>query len=103
MLIFVMMVGVVFAAVRTTVDLSWTYSPSEVSNVTFNIYFSTNVALPTTNWTLITNISGTNVTIQVSPGQGFYFATASNAFGESLPSNTAQVTIPRNINSLTIK
>jgi hypothetical protein len=89
------------AAVHTTALLSWDYPADEVSNVTFNIYFTTNLVTP--NWTLATNVTGTNVTVAILPGNGFWYATASNQFGESIPSNTATSTVARTINSLKIK
>jgi len=92
-----------FAVVRTTAILSWDYPPSEIPNVSFNIYFSTNIATPVANWTLITNVTGTNTTVAIAPGNGFWFATASNEFGESIPSNIATSTVARNVNGVKIK
>jgi hypothetical protein len=84
-------------AIRTTATLTWDYPPDEVSNVTFNIYFTTNISSPP-NWNVITNVVGTNALVPIMPGNGFFFATASNQFGESIPSNTVTSTVARNVN-----
>jgi hypothetical protein len=78
------------------VTLSWSYTDPTVQS--FNLYGSTNLAAPITNWTCLTNVPGwttngavswitTNLTIQIQPGQMFFFMTASNSFWESVPSN----------------
>ena len=85
------------AAVRTTATLSWDYPASELSSVTFNVYFTTNLTPPVT-WTFQTNATGTNCLVNILPGNGFWYATASNEFCESIPSNTATSTVARIVN-----
>ena len=92
---------VALGAVRTTAILAWDYPPEEVAKVTFNLYSTTN--LSSTNWTVLTNMVGTNVVIPINPGMAFFFVTASNEFGESLPSNTVTATVARAIGTLKIK
>lgn len=87
---------IVFASIRKTVVLKWDYPIDEIPHVSFNIYFNTNLTNAT--WTLLTNVFGvTSVAVPVVPGNCFFFATASNEFGESIPSNVATATIPRYI------
>lgn len=81
-----------WAAFNTKIKLEWDYPPNELPGITFNIYYSTNLAVPLSNWTRITNVVGvTNVILPLIPtGQHYYYATASNAvYGESDPSNVA--------------
>lgn len=92
-----------FAQPRSAATLSWDYPTNELASVRFNLYSSTNVALPVSTWPLLTNVSGTNVVVQINPGQCFYFCTASNEFGESIPSNVATATVARTVGNLKIK
>lgn len=74
------------AAVFTNVTLAWEYPTNELStNISFNLYYSTNILQPLTNWVILTNVSGlkTNVIVPIKPGVHFYALTASNDFGES--------------------
>lgn len=78
------------------INLVWDYPyPAPLA---FNIYASPNVSAPLTNWVLFTNVPGTstdgtntwtttNVSVTITPGQMFFFCTASNSFWESIPSN----------------
>jgi len=65
----------------TTVTLAWN-SPGSVD--AFYVYQSQSITNPMP-WTPFTNTAGTNlqVTVQVMPGQSFYYVTASNFWGES--------------------
>lgn len=76
----------------TPITLAWNYPTNELStNLTFRLYHSTNITVPLTNWTVITNIAGTNtsVSLPVLPGAHFFALTASNFWGESDFSNVA--------------
>lgn len=86
---------------RSTATLSWDYPTNELSKVTFNLFSTTNLVPPT--WTLLTNVSGTNVVVPINPGTCFYFCTASNEFGESIPSNVATAVVARVVGNLKIK
>lgn len=57
----------------------------------FRLYSSTNLLVPLTNWTALTNVPGTNFScaVPVQPGQRFFYLTASNFWGESDPSAVA--------------
>lgn len=72
----------------TQVTLAW--NPQSGVD-TFYLYTSTNAALPLNQWTPLTNAPGTatNLVVIMTPGQQFFFLTASNLWGESGPSNTA--------------
>lgn len=74
------------------VRLAWDYEPTELStNLTFVLRHSTSIATPLTNWLVLTNVVGTNLTIevQITPGQHYFVLTASNFWGESDFSNVA--------------
>jgi hypothetical protein len=93
----------VSGAVRATALLLWDYPAEEVAGVTFKVYFSTNMSTPASNWGLVTNVTGTNVVVPISAGNGFWFVTASNEFGESGLSNIATSTVARNVSGVKIK
>jgi hypothetical protein len=86
------------AAVGLT-TLSWNYPTSELnSNLLFKIRGTTNLSLAKTNWPIITNIVGTitNTTVQIPPGAYYFTMTASNLWGETIPSNVeATPALPR--------
>lgn len=102
-ILFLLVVFTSRAQPRSTATLTWDYPTNELSGMRFNLYSSTNAALPISTWPLLTNVSGTNVTVQINPGQCFYFCTASNEFGESIPSNVATATVARTVGNLKIK
>jgi hypothetical protein len=91
----------------TTIRLTWNYPTNELAGIDkFKIYFSTNAAAPLTNWVVLTNVTSPalTATVALAPQAGFFFCTASNFWGESLPSNTnALPAPPRFINSLAIQ
>lgn len=69
------------------VTLAWDYPTNLLgTNLWFNIYSSTNLNEPITNWVCLRSVVGTNLqaTVTVQPG-----AHASNFWGESLTSNVA--------------
>ncbi len=97
-------VSVIAAPVKNVATLYWDYPTNEVANVSFNVYFSTNISTPSTNWTVITNVPATtNVVVPIAPGNNFWFVTATNEWGESIPSNTATATVARIISGTKIK
>lgn len=68
------------------VKLEWDYPPEQLStNLSFNIYHTTNISVPITEWKVLTNVVGTNlsVTLPKENGAHFFALTASNASGES--------------------
>lgn len=84
----------------TSVTLAWNPQPQLDSNAVFNLYGSTNVSLPVSQWMYLTSapaatVSGTNswpttnLTVTMTPGVFFFYLTASNFWGESGPSNQA--------------
>lgn len=92
---------VCIAAVRTTALLVWDYPTGEATNVSFNVFFTTNIAAP--GWSFVTNVTGTTATVNILPGNGFWIVTATNEWGESIPSNVAGVTVARNVTGLRAK
>lgn len=61
--------------------LSWTYPTNELStNLTFYVFSTTNASLAITNWPQLTNVVGTNTSVQFNmvPGQQFFSIRASN-------------------------
>jgi hypothetical protein len=71
----------------------------------FKLYHSTDPAVPLAQWTPLTNIAGTNlsVTLNIEPGVHCFFLTASNWWGESDPSNVASTPAPPRSGNLTIR
>jgi len=98
---------------RTNVTLIADYDTNVVSSdMVFKLYTSSDVSVPVTNWTVLTNlvypgcmINGTNVicTVGLTPGQHFYFMTASNYFGESPPSNVTNAAVLVTLSRLRIQ
>jgi len=72
----------------TSITLSWNYSQPD-TNTFIKLYRSTDISIPLTNWNVITMVSSTTnqVIIQILPGKAFYYATATNFWGESDPSS----------------
>jgi hypothetical protein len=69
-----------------TVMLSWDYPSDQLgTNITFKIYHATDINLPMTSWTVVTNVVGTNLStkIPMGPGAHFFAMTASSPAGES--------------------
>jgi len=69
-----------------TVTLSWDYPADQLgTNLTFKVYHTTDISLPMENWTVMTNVVGTNLStkIPMGPGAHFFALTASNSAGES--------------------
>jgi len=80
-----------------TVTLTWDYPAADLSpDLTFRIRHSTEADLPFAKWSVLTNVAGTNlsVTLNLEPGQHYFYLTATNWWGESDPSNIAS-TPPR--------
>lgn len=102
---------VALAVVPTTpppgrVRVAWSYPPAELTtNITFVLYHSTNASAPVTSWPVLTNVPGTTnaVVLTVAPGVHLFTVTASNRFGESLPSNVAVMQLARAATNATIE
>ena len=94
------------AAPSGLVTLSWDYPAYELSDkLTFKVYSSATMVLPLESWPVLTNVSGTNLSVklQILPGQRFFYMTASNFWGESGPSNLIGTPpLPRDMTNLTI-
>lgn len=79
------LVGVSILAAPEDISLAWDYPESEKTNVVFRVYSSTNITIPLNQWTVITNVTGTNfVRLKVVPGVNYFTMTASNFWGESI-------------------
>jgi len=99
--------------VKTNVTLIADYDTNAVSaDLSFNLYSTTNIALPVAQWPVVTNVlypacmvNGTNVQIilPIQPGPHFYALTASNWFGESPFSNTTGAVVVVTGNNLRIR
>lgn len=89
---------------RTNAMLRWTYPTNELStNLTFYIYSHTNISVPLTNWPVLTNVVGTNLSVAfpINAQQRWFFMTASNWWAESLPSEVVGTPpLPRNDSKL---
>lgn len=86
----------------TPVTLEWDSKPGVA---TFKLYSSTDLAIPLANWTLLTNVPGTqtNVTIQMNPGAMWFYLTASNFWGETGPSNITNTPVVPAATNLAIR
>ena len=87
------------ASVRTSAMLVWDYPTAELPSVSFNVYHAINAAGP---FSVLTNVSATNCTVQILQGSHFYYVTATNEWGESDPSETASATVARRGQNLRI-
>jgi hypothetical protein len=60
-----------------TVTLAWHY-PEPNTQIVFNIYGTTNLAAPLSEWALITNVVDTSCSLPLNHETCFYTVTASN-------------------------
>jgi hypothetical protein len=60
-----------------TVTLVWSY-PEMSTNIVFNIYEATNLAVPMTRWRIVTNVRTLSCILPVGEGAHFFAVTASN-------------------------
>jgi hypothetical protein len=108
-LIFILLLGCAAALAGTTntLRLAWDYPTNAVTDdLGFVLRQSTTLSLPLINWTNTATLSATNLigmtnatvastnyvfvsVITNTPGQMFYYAAATNMWGESDPSNVA--------------
>lgn len=71
---------------NSNVKLEWDYPLDQLSpTLFFNIYHSTNINVPVSQWQVLTNVVGTNLSVVLPKLEGthFFTITASNASGES--------------------
>jgi hypothetical protein len=77
--------------------LSWTYPSNELSTgTTFQVFMGTNLAVPITNWTVITNMVGTSTAMKIMlvPGNYFFAVRATNLWGVENFSEVAEAPYP---------
>lgn len=86
---------------RSNVTLYWDYDPLLLTNMSFYVRGSPDVALPVSGWAVKAALIGTsngptatNVTIPLAPQEYFFVCQASNFWGLSDPSNIASVPPP---------
>ena len=93
------------AQIDGRVTLQWDYPLDELDGVTFTVYHTTNAAAPVSDWAPIASITATNrIPLTVIPGRNFFACTASNFWGESVPSNVAATPpLPRSDINLSIR
>lgn len=60
-----------------TVTLAWQY-PEPNTQIVFNIYGTTNLAAPLSEWSLITNVMDMSCSLPINHETCFYTVTASN-------------------------
>ncbi len=68
------------------VKLEWDYPLDQLSpTLLFKIYHSTDINVPVSQWQVLTNVVGTNLSVVLPKQSGthFFAITASNASGES--------------------
>lgn len=85
-------------SVNGHVRLAWSYDTNQLStNLSFNIYGSQHLSLPASQWPLLTNVPGPNLScdLQLQPAQYFFVATATDFWGEtSITSNLVVTPAP---------
>jgi len=87
--------------------LTWIYDPIEQQDIdVWKLYHTDNLNDPI-DWKLFgvytNNLSTNLIMVDITPGQHFFILTASNYWGESLPSNRARTKFaPNKINTLKI-
>ena len=91
----------------TSITLAWNYPANQLSTgLVFRVYSSLDITTPLQNWTVLTNVVGTNlfVTLSVQPGARYFSLTASNLWGESDFSNVASTpAVPRSDVDLSVR
>lgn len=91
---------------RSSVLLEWSYPSNQLStNLIFKVYQSPDILAPMTNWTVLTNVVGTNISVVIplSPQVMFFAVTSSNLWGESFFSNVADTPPPPTNGNLSIR
>lgn len=78
-----------------SVILSWDANPVDQEVTGYKVYQATAVTGP---FTLITNTPITSVVLTLTPGKYFWYVTATNFWGESLPSETVHT--PANVSGI---
>lgn len=89
---------------RNLVTFTWDNDTNSVVDA-FKLYTSTDITVPITNWTLVATVSGDVRSIAISniaAQQAWFYATASNWWGESPPSNIAGIPQPPSVVNLRI-
>lgn len=61
-----------------TVTLTWDYPDVEPGTITFNVYATTDITVPVSQWTILTNVAETSCSIPMDLDACFFFVTASN-------------------------
>jgi hypothetical protein len=98
-----------FAAIAAPKDalLEFDYPASELTtNVTFYLRSTNDISAPLATWPVVQVLnSGTNrfEPVPMTGGWRFFYATASNEWGESLPSNTLTTQVFRAVSNMTIR
>jgi len=86
------------------ITFEWQYTDTNIVDA-FYIHYSPDLNTPLTNWPVLavapatqssyTNyVVNTNFTVPILPGAYFFYVTASNFWGESMPSNSTNVPGP---------
>jgi len=85
----------------TNVTLRWDYPAAELAGITFKLYSHTNLLVPWATWPVIAVTTNLHAVVPMQPQQRFFYATASNFWGEtSPPSNSAGTPPPpRSVNT----
>lgn len=73
----------------TPLTLRWDFPTNKLEGITFKIYYTTNLATPKTNWTVLGTTTNLFFSTPIAPGAYFFSVTASNLWGEGDFSNVA--------------
>lgn len=85
--------GLIYAAIPSpqTITFLWDYPTNQLSaDMVFKLYTASNPTQPLP-WVVVKTVPAPSLstTLNVVPGQAYYYVTASNFWGESDPSNVA--------------
>ena len=83
----------------------WDYPTNELcDDLVFKLYSTDNIAQPMSEWPVKVVVPGTNTSavVPMTNGWQFFYITASNAWGESAPSNTVTTKVFRVVTNLTV-
>jgi hypothetical protein len=93
------MKGLSADALTGDITLIWDYPAAEMeTNLTFLVFHSTSITVPLTNWLVLTNVVGTNLSVKLTviPGKNFFVMKATNFWAASDFSDVASTpALPR--------
>ena len=100
-----LLVGLVAFSAPKDAHFAWDYPTNELTaDLVFKLYSTDDLALPMSQWPVKVVVPGTNTTatVPMTNGWQFFYVTASNEWGESVPSNTVTTKVFRVVTNLNV-